>query len=102
MTADDRRWMQAHGLLDEMRSAGVTPDVYSYSSAISACEKGGELTRALDLLREMRARGVSPNVISFSAAVAACAKGGLWNEALALLEQMRQVIATDCGLIAFG
>jgi pentatricopeptide repeat protein len=41
MTADDRRWMQAHGLLDEMRSAGVTPDVYSYSSAISACEKGG-------------------------------------------------------------
>ena len=43
---------------------------------------------------------MSPNVISFSAAVAACAKGGLWNEALALLEQMRQVIATDCGLIA--
>ena len=82
-------YRRALALLDEMRESGVTPNVFHYSAAISACEKGGQWQRALALLDEMRAKGVAPNVITFSAAISACEKGGQWQRALALLDEMR-------------
>ena len=68
----------------------VTPDVISFSAAISACEKGGQWERALALLEEMRERAWSRNVISFNAAISACEKGGRWERALSLLDEMRE------------
>ena len=79
-------WRKALSLLEDMRPAGIEPNEYSYSAAISACAKsGGEWKRALLLLDEMRAAGVNPSVVSFSAAISACAKGGQWQRALQLL-----------------
>ena len=100
-------WQKALHLLYEMRgAAGLTPDVVSYSAAISprsahdlptisprspqvsysaaisACEKGHEWQRALQLLEEMATAGVAPNVYSYSAAISACEKGARWEEAL--------------------
>ena len=56
--------MGARALLDEMPARGVQPDVYSYSAAISACEKGGQWERAPEFLDEMQTRGVQPSVIA--------------------------------------
>ena len=72
-----------------MRRAGLTFDVFSFSAAISACEKGGQWERALSLLDEMRERGVTPDVISFNAVISACEKAGKWERALWLLDEMR-------------
>jgi pentatricopeptide repeat protein len=84
-----RDWKRAIGLLDEMKSAGVDPDVFSYSAAIAACEKAGRWEEALALLDAMRAAGVPPNEVSFNSAISACAKGGAWERALRLVDEMR-------------
>ena len=85
---------RALGMLDEMREAGVAPDVYSYSRAISICEKSGEWQRALSLLDEMRGEGVAPNVINYNASISACGRGGQWERAVSLLGEMREAGVT--------
>ena len=49
----------------------ATPDVISFSAAISACERGQQRAEAHRLLGEMLHRLVAPDVISFSAAISA-------------------------------
>ena len=85
-----RDWRRAVELLSEMRERWLTPDVITYSAAISACEKGSQWERALELLSEMRERELTPNVITYNAAISACEKGSQWERALELLSEMRQ------------
>ena len=86
---------------------GLTPDVQTYSSAISACEAAGEWQRAIGVLSSMSdgAAGAAEatngaanatsslatplNLYCFNAAIAACEKGGAWLEALELYERIR-------------
>ncbi|CAE8596114.1 unnamed protein product [Polarella glacialis] len=67
------------------------PNVVSYSSAISACEKGGQWQLAMELLAEMPEKRISPNEVSYNAAISACEKGREWQLALGLLAQMSEV-----------
>eukprot|EP00438_Fugacium_kawagutii_P017746 Skav203039 [mRNA] locus=scaffold583:621631:624454:+ [translate_table: standard] len=71
-------------LLQQMPRKQVTPNVISYSSAISAFAKGGDWQMALDLLQEMQTAATPPNVISYNAAISACEKGKHWEMALRL------------------
>ncbi|CAM9530858.1 unnamed protein product [Phaeothamnion confervicola] len=66
------QWAKAMALLPVMRDRGVTPDRYSYNSAISACAAvsrsvDGAWRHALALLDEMRRRGVAADLFSFTA-----------------------------------
>ena len=63
------------GLLAQMRSAGVRPDVVTYSSLIAACQAcGGRWQAALALLEQMQAEGahVLPHVQLMGASVVGC------------------------------
>ena len=40
--AKAHEWQRALSLLNEMRTAGVAPDVITFNSALSALAKGGE------------------------------------------------------------
>lgn len=40
----------------------IRPDVFTFSTAITACANAGQRRRALALLEDMRAEGVVPNV----------------------------------------
>jgi pentatricopeptide repeat protein len=71
-----------------MPKARIRPNVYSYSAAISACEKGCQWEQALNLLQAMPKAKIRPNVYSYSAAISACERGGQWEQALTLFESM--------------
>ena len=84
----------------------VRPDVYSFTAAISACERGGEAAAALETFRRMQASGISPNEIAYNAAIRACATPQLWPVALSLLDDMsddgveRSVVSFNAALVA--
>lgn len=40
-------------MMEQMRKDGLEPNVASYTAAITACGKVGEVLRALDLIKEM-------------------------------------------------
>ena len=46
------RWQKALSLMGQMQSAGIRPDVISFSATISACQKGGQWEMALTKLGE--------------------------------------------------
>ncbi|CAE8621624.1 unnamed protein product [Polarella glacialis] len=71
-----------------MLAKSVEANVFHYSAAISACEKGGQWQLALGLLSSMLDMRVIPNEISYNSAISACEKGGQWQQALDLLSSM--------------
>lgn len=83
-------WALVLGLMSEMRSKGLAPDVFTYSTAITACGKAGQWERALMLLGEMETgqEKLAPDVISINAAIAACGRAGECDRALELLRRM--------------
>jgi pentatricopeptide repeat protein len=81
------QWQKALALLDQMCEKDVTPDVITYSAAISACGNGGQWQQALALLDQMREKDVTADVITYNAAISACEKGGEVSESASLLKR---------------
>jgi pentatricopeptide repeat domain-containing protein 1 len=86
-------WEYALSLLRRMQESGLTPDIQTYSSVISACESAGQWQRALGVLQAMMEtdsdnNDSTLNLYCFNAAISACEKGGAWIEALELYETM--------------
>lgn len=51
------RWQEALSMMEQMEKDGLEPDLWTFTAAITACGKAGEVFRALDLLKEMDKRG---------------------------------------------
>eukprot|EP00435_Cladocopium_sp_Y103_P068462 s288_g31.t1 len=85
------RWQDALILLGAMPSQAIQANIFSYSAAISACEKTGQWQQALQLFQTLQLQGVEANSISFNATISACEKAGEWQQALQIFQQM----ATD-------
>lgn len=69
-------------------SGAPSPDVVSYSTAITACSRAGKWELALGLLDRMQGEGIAPNVTTFTAAITACRQGGQPRLVLTLLDSM--------------
>eukprot|EP01083_Nonionella_stella_P084611 234275_1 len=83
-------WEAALSLFRRMKEEGLTPDIQSYSSVISACEAAGQWQRAIGILGSMTKDGITkPNLFCYNAALAACEKGGAWLEAVEVYERMQ-------------
>jgi len=90
-------WETGLWLLADMCTALVQPNLVTFSSAISTCEKGQkrkgmwrrEWQMSLWLLSDMHHTDVHPEVYAFSATICAFQRGGQWQEALRLLSNMR-------------
>ena len=54
---------KARAVLDEMRAAGITPDVVSYNTLLNFVDTEAKARAVLD---EMRAAGITPDVVSYS------------------------------------
>ena len=81
-------WECAISLLRQMKERGLTPDMQTLSSAISACESAGEWQRALKILQRAIDEDCELNLFCFNAALAACEKGDAWVEALDIYERL--------------
>ena len=92
--------------VEMLRSAqeryGVEPNIYTYTSAISACEKGRQCDLALELLVEMKGRSIEPNVISYNAAISACGVGRRPERALELLAEMQESSTIQPDVISYN
>ena len=75
-------------LLGEMWRSRLEPNVISYSSATSACEKGQQWEQALSLLPEMQSSRLEPDVISYSSAISACEVCGRSADSLQLWRRL--------------
>ena len=84
-----RLWRQALSLLDVMETRGVDPDVCSYTSAIAACGRAGEVAHAARLFEaEMPSRGLRPRLATHNALLAAYSKAADSAPAIALLARL--------------
>lgn len=54
-------------MLRQMDDESVPKNEITYSSAISACEKGGNWRTALDLLKTMKQKRIMPTAIAYNA-----------------------------------
>lgn len=82
-------WEEALALLGEMLpTAGVTPNVFHFNAAVSACAACGRWEEAVSLLGEMERASVRADVVTYSAAIAACGNGLQFERAVALLREM--------------
>ncbi|CAK9046600.1 unnamed protein product [Durusdinium trenchii] len=61
------------------------PDIVSYNTLMSSCEREQQWTKALWHLAVLRRRALQPTVVTFSTAINACAKGAQWPRALGLM-----------------
>ena len=66
----------------------LSPDLVSYTAAISACAEAGRAAEAAALLEELRSSGLPLSILPFSKAIAAAAKAGEWRVACATLRQV--------------
>ena len=108
---------EAVALIARMRSARVSPDVVSYSSAISAFSRAKNMPLVLGLLGKMQhgntrssdancfaastticcglragamlEEDLEPNAFVYSAAIAACARGGMWEKGIGMYRGLR-------------
>lgn len=64
------------------------PNVFMYSAAVSACEKGQVWQQACVLLVQMVAERLPSSIVALGAAISACEKGAEWQQALILLAQI--------------
>ena len=87
----------AAGLLPSLRHGchHVERNVITYSSALSACEKGCRWEFSLHVFREMVMAGVERNKIAFKSAIYACERGSNWPSALRLLSETEVVTDVD-------
>jgi pentatricopeptide repeat domain-containing protein 1 len=79
-------------LLSKMRSDGIEPDGFSYSSAISCYGSEGQWEEALRTIQEMRDGGphIQPNKVAYTAAISSCGRSGQVDMAVQLFEQMQE------------
>eukprot|EP00439_Symbiodinium_sp_Y106_P062580 s5128_g9.t1 len=81
-------WTRGILLLLQSQTATVQPDLLTYNSAITACEKTWEC--ALTVHSTSCSSGSHPDSIGFSAVINACEKGMQWEAAIACLRHMHE------------
>ncbi|CAE7464388.1 unnamed protein product, partial [Symbiodinium necroappetens] len=78
----------------------VETNVFHFSSAVAACEKGKAWHLAVDIFQSMSQVGILPNEVTYNSAIGAC-EGWSWATAIHLLDGMHRVLScskTSCDI----
>jgi pentatricopeptide repeat protein len=71
----DGRWETALDLLESMTASGLTPNLVTYNSVISACGLGQQWQLAAEMVRRANEAGLRPDVYTYNALLGAYARG---------------------------
>jgi len=83
-------------VFQEMRAAGVQPDLACYNSLLRACSRAGDIDRMADVMKRIVADGLDPNDISWRETIKGAARAGrsdiaerYWDDALSYESRSR-------------
>ena len=80
-------WLLA--VLHQIDERFLDPNLISYSSTISSCEKSGHRWHlALQLFQDMLSDVITPDVVCYNSVISACEKGMQWQTALHFFDEM--------------
>lgn len=82
-------WQMALGIKEKMLEAGVTPNIVTWSSLISACAKSGLVDQAFVLFEEMLLAGCMPNSQCCNVLLHACVKALQYDRAFRLFQNWK-------------
>ncbi|XXG68258.1 hypothetical protein AAC387_Pa06g1384 [Persea americana] len=96
------QWPLARGLVDEMRSRGISPDRFTYSTLITRLASAGLLDSALSFLHQMEELDrVSPDLILYCNLIELARKLCDYSKAISLFTRLRRSGITP-DLIAYN
>ncbi|KAK4767148.1 hypothetical protein SAY86_014898 [Trapa natans] len=81
---------RAKALMEEMRSAGLTPNQISWSILIDICGNSGNVEEAVRILKLMHAVNVEPDVIAYTTAIKVCVQSTNLRLAFSLFDEMKR------------
>ena len=88
---------KAFDFFQQLREQSLEPNVVTFSTVISACQKQEDAAAALDLLASMDRSHIVPNTITYSSAISACERAHWTELALSLFHSMQRVdLQADC------
>ena len=83
------KWQRCVEMLAEMTERwALVPDVITYSTIISACNRARQWALVSDVSAQMQAAGVASNLITYNALISAAARQGDAGRAFALRDEM--------------
>jgi len=87
-------WKAAVKLVEDMRvKEGIRPDLYSFNTAVSACQKAGQVVQITRLLGRMEILQIRPNTYTFIMATATCLQTAAFDKLFEVFAAMER-----CGL----
>lgn len=84
------RWLVAVDLFAQMAMFFFLPDIVSYNSMLSSCDKNSEWQRACHVFST--STGIKADVISYTTAVSSYIRALQWHLGLALFQEMTRVV----------
>jgi len=78
-------------LLDEMKSRGIEPNIYTYNALLKVCAESYEVDRAFDLLDEIvHEKNLNATIVTFGTMMMACERVGDIEAASKVFSKMKQ------------
>nr|AYM00528.1 pentatricopeptide repeat protein [Salvia miltiorrhiza] len=97
-------YLEALGVYDDMRAAGVRPDAITLTSAVTACAQSAALERGRELHEFINERRLNSNEVLMGALLDMYAKCGAVAEAAAVFNQLprRDLVSWTSMIAAYG
>ncbi|KAF6259499.1 hypothetical protein COO60DRAFT_1700790 [Scenedesmus sp. NREL 46B-D3] len=83
-------WQEAIKLLDKLEEEGIQPEVRTYNTIITACNKSGKPEQGLKVYERMVAKGVKASATTYTALISAYGKQGMVEKAMDIFADMVQ------------
>eukprot|EP00261_Vitis_vinifera_P036011 XP_019077254.1 PREDICTED: pentatricopeptide repeat-containing protein At5g02830, chloroplastic isoform X4 [Vitis vinifera] len=90
MKACGTDYYRAKALMDEMKTAGLSPNHISWSILIDICGGTGNIVGAVRILKTMREAGIKPDVVAYTTAIKYCVESKNLKIAFSLFAEMKR------------
>ncbi|XP_038713901.1 pentatricopeptide repeat-containing protein At5g02830, chloroplastic isoform X2 [Tripterygium wilfordii] len=88
-TESSSNYCRATALMDEMKTAGLSPSHRTWTILIGSHGSLGDVEGALQILKNMRTAGIEPDVVAYTTTIKVCVENKNLNQAFSLFEEMK-------------